>query len=188
MLRRSNPWLQCITIALLHCSIAGAHVERYPKRDALTIAPTGLRLTVDYLVPSGDVALALRKIFDRDHSGALDDGERAALREHLAKEATVFLRVSLDGRDVKLEPRTTIADVSGAEDERMTVHVELAATQQIAEGDHRVLVSDHHKDRRIAVPLRVTLAAGVRWKSRPPLLITVDGAHDAELAVVVTRP
>ena len=120
-------------------------------------------------------------MFDRDRSGALDDKERAQLQRQLAREATAFLEVSLDGRALRLAPRTAILDASGGTDERLSLHLELRADRALAAGDHKLRVADHHKDRRLAIPVAVTLGQGVTYRTRPPLVLTVDATRAALL-------
>ena len=160
---------------------AAAHRERYPKRLAVAIAREGVAVTIDYGVPRGELSASLRRLFDRDRSGALDDKERAQLSRQLTREATAFLELTLDGRPLALRPRTAALDAGGGEDERLSLHLELSAERALPPGDHRLRVADRHKDRRVAVPLAVTLGAGVSYRARPPLLLTVDGDRPATL-------
>jgi|GEM_PF-3565431 len=169
-------------VALL-CAVAGAggvaaaHVEQYPKRDRLELRPTGVRLVIDYAVPPGEDARTLRKIFDRDHSGALDADEYAALGKALGDEARRFLSLTVDGQAVSFRAETHPGP-AGQGNERLVVELSLEANVAV---HGKLILEDRHKDRRILVPVTV-VTQGVKLASLPSL-VTVSTGHPLELAV-----
>lgn len=180
-----------VTVAALQCCIAAfasAHRERYPKRDVLTLERTRVVLSIDYVVPRGELAAGLRRVFDRDRDGELGDKERGQLARHLAREATAFLSLTVDGRAARLTERTAMLDATGGEDERLSLHVELAADAPLDPGDHTLRLADRHKDRRISVPLAVKLTPGITWRVRPPVLLLLDPSRAAMLQIKVSQP
>lgn len=90
-----------LAVALLSTA-ALAHDIAHPRHEALRLSPAGLRLLVDYEVPAGGAARALREAFDRNHDGALDPGEQRALAEHLARTAILRTELRIDGAKVPL--------------------------------------------------------------------------------------
>jgi hypothetical protein len=96
----------------------------------LRLAPTGVRLLVDYEVAAGEPARALRMAFDRDRSGTLDPGEQQALVEHLARTATLRTRLLVDGAEVRLRReavRPEKVDLPADSTALLAVRVELSS-------------------------------------------------------------
>ena len=159
---------------MLSCSLAHAHSERYPKRDRLELRADGATLIVDYAVPRGEDARALREIFDRDRSQLLDSNELAALGRYLADQATHFIALTLDDQPLALERDAPQTDLEPLPDGRLAVRVVLRARYE--PGKHDLLFKDRHKDRRIAVPLELALEGVHKDSSLPPQPL-LDAAH-----------
>jgi hypothetical protein len=146
-----------LALALLAISAtAAAHTEKFPKRDRLQLSAGGARLAIDYLIP-GDEARALREVFDRDHSGALDDKERAQLGEYLAQQAARFAALTVDGAPVALARAGFEPELGAGGETPIAVTVRLAAPLALGPGRHHVRFADRHKDRRVTVPVAVAL-------------------------------
>src|SRR5262249_46857759 len=61
-----------------------------------------LVVQLELTVAAGEPARSLRQSFDRDGNGMLDEAERAALADHLARTAALRTKLTVDGRDVDL--------------------------------------------------------------------------------------
>ncbi|MSP59339.1 MAG: hypothetical protein EXR72_03180 [Myxococcales bacterium] len=171
--------------ALLASAPAVAHEDRIPKRERLTLSSGSASLNIEYAVPRGDVARALAGIFDRDRSGDLEAGERALLGRHLAREATAFVALTVDGVTVVLLPGAAPTVTVGGRDGPLLIVCDLAATVALTPGAHRVVLSDRHKDRRVVIPVEVHLGDRLTWRARPAPLPSVDAAHPLDLAIAV---
>lgn len=149
--------------ALLALAVLGAparaHRVQYPKTDTLQLSPQALSLRIEYLVPSPEESGLLFRLFDRDRSGTLEDGEQQALREHLCRQADAFVRVELDGKPLPLV-RTQAELARAGRGELLAVSLTLTATIPTAAA-HTLRLFDRHKDRALAVPVRVAVH-GVR--------------------------
>lgn len=109
---------------------AVAHDVAHPRHEVLRLAPSGLRLLVDYEVAAGAPARSLREAFDRDRDGALDPGEQQALAEHLARTATLRTRLLVDGADVTMRReavRPEKTDLPADSTALLAVRVELSS-------------------------------------------------------------
>lgn len=182
---RARPAVVFASLAALAVSaVAGAHAVKYPKRDRLVLAPSEIRLVIDYLVPAGDEARALREIFDRDRSGALDDSERAALGEYLAAQASHFAALTVDDRAVPLARVAADPDLGAGGAGPLGTTVTLAARVAL-DGAHRVKLVDRHKDRRVDVPVEVVFDRVALQSKLPPLpLLGADKVLELEVAAV----
>jgi hypothetical protein len=170
-----------LVIALV--ALAGAalaHEEKFPKRDRLELRPDGARVVLDYAIPAGDDARALREIFDRDHSGSLDERERVQLVEYLALQASHFVELRVDGRRVALARSALEPDPIGGGTARLGVRVVLTATTPITRS---VQFSDRHKDRRITVPVEIVPAGGLTIASALTPQPFVFAEHPVEFTV-----
>jgi hypothetical protein len=143
------------------------------------VRPGEVRVVLDYAVPGGDQAQALRRIFDRDRSGALNAREQAALRAYLIEEATHFLALEIDGvlvalRGVGEDPAPLGDGVGGG---RLEVEVTLAAQVTLGDRRHRLVLSDRHKDRRQVVPVAVSIEGlqPIYKEPRAPLQLLGEG-------------
>lgn len=139
---------------------AQAHRVQYPKTDALHIEVRSLSLHIEYLIPSPEESGLLYRLFDRDRSGSLDEAEEHALREHLCHQAGAFVRLELDGRPLPLV-RTQAELARAGRGELLAVSLTLAATIPAGGLAHTLRLFDRHKDRALAVPVRVS-TQGVR--------------------------
>lgn len=171
---------------------ARAHKEEFPKRDALLIEPDRVTLTVQYLVPASGEAEVLRRLFDRDRSGQLEAAEQAALRSYLSVQASAFVQLMLDGKPLPLQQERVelgpIGGGGGGRQDGLSAVLTLSAalpSEALASGQHRLRLADRHKDRRVAVPLRV-VARGLRVASHLPPLPLLDAGHAAELELEAT--
>jgi hypothetical protein len=179
--------LAVIVVACGFASTAAAHDTKYPKRDRLELSPAGARVIVDYVIPAGDEARALRELFDRDRSGALDERERAQLAEYLAVQAARFVALSVDGAPVPFA-RTAIDPALGETAiAPLAVTVTLVAAVLLADGEHRVRFGDRHKDRRVDVPVALAFNR-LRVTSRLEPQPFVSAAHALELSVAPVEP
>lgn len=113
---------------------------KHPLQEGLRLTPQRIFLRVDYEVPAGEGARALRQAFDRNHDGALDPGEQHDLAEHLARTATLRTRVAVDGVDAPLvrdAVRPEKVDLPAGSDALLAVRVELSAAWPSGKGDWR---------------------------------------------------
>lgn len=169
--------------ALFLCAGGDAHAHRveFPKRDTLRVARDRLTLQVEYVVQSADEARVLRQLFDRDRSGSLDAQEQRALLAHLARQATAFVKLEFDGKPLELHEERAQLGGDGA-----SVDILLSALlkEKPDEGRHHLRVRDRHKDRRIAVPLRIFGEQTRVVSPLPPLpLLDEDHAVDFDLEI-----
>ena len=188
--RHVTALLGALLFAAALAPSARAHKEEFPKRDALLIEPDRVTLTVQYLVPASDEAEVLRRLFDRDRSGQLEAAEQAALRSYLSVQASAFVQLTLDGKTLPLkQERVELGPVGGGgRQEGLSAVLTLSAAlpaAALASGHHRLRLADRHKDRRVAVPLRV-VARGLRVASHLPPLPLLDAGHAAELELEAT--
>jgi len=173
----------CIA-AISYCAAANGHETRSPKRDELRVSPSEMIVTIEYQVPRGDLARALRAIFDRDKSGALDEEETARLGRHLAREATAFLALAVDGKPAALAVGEPVVDARGPADEAIAIVVRATARVALAGGAHALRFADHHKDRRFPVPVRLLWEAGAVPKKAPREPF-VDEKHALDLSFAI---
>jgi hypothetical protein len=167
-----------IAVALcLMASLAAAHDENYPKRDRITLSHSTVKLTLDFAVPAGDDARALRQIFDKDRSGKLSDEEAAKLTDYLVRQTVNFVVVTVDGKRVVPKFDKVTADPPGSGRERLGVRVEMSAP---VKEPHHIKLEDRHKDRRLNIPVEVVLD-GVELKSTLPPQSFVFAEHPLEL-------
>ncbi len=188
--RHVSALLGALIFAAALVPSARAHKEEFPKRDALLIESDRVTLTVQYLVPASDEAEVLRRLFDRDRSGQLEAAEQAALRSYLSVQASAFVQLTLDGKALPLkQERVELGPVGGGgRQEGLSAVLTLSAAlpaAALASGHHRLRLADRHKDRRVAVPLRV-VARGLRVASHLPPLPLLDAGHAAELELEAT--
>jgi hypothetical protein len=162
---------------LLVASPATAHDEKYPKRDRITLSNSTIRLTLDFAVPAGDDARALRQLFDSDRSGTLNDGESGKLTDYLVRQAANFVIVSVDGKRLTPKFEKVTAEAIGTGRERLGVRVEMVAP---VKEPHHVKLEDRNKDRRFNIPVEVVLD-GVELKSALPPQPFVFADHPLEL-------
>jgi hypothetical protein len=164
------------------CGSAPAHRVQYPKTEALEISPQSLTVHIEYLIPSAEESGLLSRLFDRDHSGTLSATERAALDAHLGRLATAFLVVELDGKSLPVG--STALERPGGGD-LLAISLTLRFPLALAAGPHTLRLLDRHKDRSLAVPVRVT-TAGVRLTTRLPPLPLLTAAEPLRLELVVS--
>ena len=113
-------------------------VNRYAKFDL--VSSTSLRLA--YTVMVGEApAYALRKQFDADHSGSLDDQESAALGQAVIRAATDGITLELDGQPV--HPHFEIAERAPREVMAQPFSIDLIAFFSLGKGEHRVRFEDN---------------------------------------------
>lgn len=156
-------------LPLLTAPAARAHEAGLLRRDRVVVTPDGMELIVEDLIPAGEDARALRRIFDRDRSGAIEAAEGDALGAALAGRATRFLSVQVDGRAVVLRRVEQTWDLGGGPDERLRVTVTLRGSAALSPGAHELRVSDRHPDRRRTVPLQIELRGLARTTALLPL-------------------
>jgi hypothetical protein len=159
-----------LSLLLLFSCVVGAHEERYPKHDRIELSPTKIVLVLDYAVPAGEDARALRRLL----------GERVGA--HLIALATHFVAVWLDGRSVPVRQIAAAIDRGAGRDaDPLGVRVTLAAEVALA-GRHTLRLADRHKDRRIAVPVTLSVER-VRVVGALPPQPFVDGDHPLDFTV-----
>jgi len=169
-------------LLFLRSALSFAHAVEFPKRDTLRLSRQGLTLRVQYVVQTSDEAQVLRRLFDRDRSGSLDARERQALLSHLCRQATAFLRLSFDGKSIDL-----ITDRAELGEDAASVDIILSAPliEKLTSGRHQLRLFDRHKDRRIAVPIRIS-ANEVRIHSALPPLVLLAAEKPLDLEVDFT--
>jgi len=121
-------------IVMLLASLAGAHELKFPKRDKLAISPAEIRVTIDYSVSAED-ARTLRQIL------------RRPITDYLVQQATHFVVLAVDGRKTELK----VVSVVGLDE---GVRVEMSA--QVTH-PRQVHFQDRHKNRRITVPVEISV-------------------------------
>lgn len=173
-----GPWALALGALVLLPTGAVAHVRGAHKTLVLTAAPERLEglLTLEY--PAGPETEALWRSADRDGDATLDEAERQALQERLARTAMERLRIRLDGSElasrraeVKLtastrtgtvalslllqwtwpttKPQAWVLDVSAAPFQGHSLEVQLFdATRDVP-----------LRPRKLQAPVRLTLAA-----------------------------
>ena len=156
---------------LVAAGLAEAHPVATAKQDRLQV-DREVTLTIDYRL-AGDVARTLLRIVGDD---------RPRLARHLAREATAFLELTVDGQRRPLE---ISAATVGLEGDSIGARLELRFGAPLEPGAHALILADRHKDRRISVPVAIVLGPRARFARPPPLAAFVDGAHRLELAVEV---
>lgn len=144
---------------LLAATAAQAHHLAAPKVDLVAVSQKEIRIAVDYSVEPAKAA-DVRDLFDRDRDGKLAGDERAAAESWLRAAATHFLRIRVDGAAA---PWGEIAaEFRGLDDRGVPgVLVVVSAPVSLGKGDHRLELTDRHKDASLAVPVRVTFARGL---------------------------
>ncbi len=172
---------------LLLAASATAH-ETAPKQDEIAIGPSEVVVAIDYLVPRGPLAASLRKIFDRDHSGTLDDDEEARLGAQLVREAAGFLALTVDGQAVTMSVGAPAIDAPGRGDEAIRLHGQAVARISLADGEHTIRFADHMKDPGLRIPTIIHLQPGAIWPKRPPPRIQfLDEKHPLEVRILIVR-
>lgn len=164
---------------------ARGHEVEYPKRDTLYLSPQSVTLYIEYLIPSAQESALLSRLFDRDRSGGLDAAEQQALREHLCRQADAFVRLELDGQPLPLGRAQAELSRPGR-GELLAVALTLTATIPGGALGHTLRLFDRHKDRALAVPVRVS-AQGVRLTTRLPPLPLLVAEQPLQLAFVGQR-
>ncbi len=145
-----------VAVLLMSSAVAAAHVEQFPQRDTLELRPSGARLIISYAIPAGEDARTLRKVFDRNHDGALDVAEYRALATAMADQARHYASLTVDGTPVAMAPIGSNPGPPGKDNERLVVEVTLEAAQDLTKA-RRIILQDRHKDRRILVPVTVVV-------------------------------
>jgi len=164
------------------CATCFAHAVEFPKRDALRLSRDRVSLRVQYVVSTSDEAQVLRRLFDRDRSGALEDPERQALLQHLCRQATAFVRLSLDGQPIELaiEHAELGADSTSAD-----ILLSAPLIEKLGRGRHQLRLFDRHKDRKVAVPLRV-FSRDLQIHSALPPLVMLDESRPLEMSIEIS--
>lgn len=164
---------------------ARGHEVEYPKRDTLYLSPQSVTLYIEYLIPSAQESALLSRLFDRDRSGGLDAAEQQALREHLCRQADAFVRLELDGRPLPLHRAGAELSRPGR-GELLAISLTLTAPISDPAISHTLRLFDRHKDRALAVPVRVT-AQGVQLTTRLPPLPLLTAEQPLQLAFAGPR-
>lgn len=164
---------------------ARGHGVEYPKRDTLQLAPQSVTLHIEYVIPSAEESALLSRLFDRDRSGELDAAEEQALREHLCRQADAFVRLEVDGQPLPLG-RVQAELSRPGRGELLAVALTLTAAIPGSAPSHALRLFDRHKDRTLAVPVRVT-AQGVQLTTRLPPLPLLGAEKPLQLEFVRPR-
>ena len=164
-----------LVLALLVPAMANAHGLADPRVIVLVVAPGRVELRVNEVSPIEE-SVSLRKRFDGDRNGTLDDSERSDLETFLALRATTNLRVTAaDGKAIQLKTEErALRGAEGALDasDALSVDVVLSATVREAS----VTIADWRTD---AHPVRLAVLA-----DRVALRSTSAGSLDAGRGVV----
>ena len=182
-----RTWTLILPLLLHLPAPALGHKEPNLKHDTLLLSPQGVRVTVDYVVPAGDEARTLRRIFDQDHSGELSAGEQSALGALLLEQATHFLRVDVDGKEVTLQRERTDLQLGEGEGGRIAFTATVMAQIRLGDGEHALRITDRHKDRKETVPA-VVKTDGVRLLSALMPQPSLFQGHPLEFRTLPTVP
>lgn len=158
---------------------ASAH-RHEPKRERLTVGrdPT---LAIDYCA-QGDLGRTLQRLFDKNKNRQLDPEELERLEAHLAREATAFLRITVDGAALPLTQRIAGGGVFADE---VCAQIEARAQAPLAPGDHTLVLADRHKDRGLAFTVEIALEASASWRTRPLPVETLGGSRQLTLEFTI---
>ena len=181
---RAGAVVALLAVLGLAATARGHRVE-YPKRDTLYVAPQSVTLHIEYLIPTAEESALLSRLLDRDRSGGLDAAEEQALREHLCRQAGAFVRLEVDGQPLPLGRAQAELSRPGR-GELLAVALTLFAAIPGGAAAHTLRLFDRHKDRALAVPVRVS-AQGVRLTTSLPPLPLLAAEQPLQLAFVRSR-
>lgn len=95
----------CVTLSLVAPS-AFAHVVADPRVVVLVPTPKGLEVRINEMSQPGEESIALRRRYDGDRDGKLDDSESADLASFLVARATINLKLLQNGKPLPLKERS----------------------------------------------------------------------------------
>lgn len=137
-------------------ALAHAHELTTPKTDAVTVSREGARVEVEHSISAAKSA-EIRRLYDHDGNGRIDDAERALLEAYVRLVATRPVGLELDGKALALEVESARVDAPAKGD--IHARITLVARWKLAPGAHRVAFRDRHPD--AAVPAALAFGEGL---------------------------
>lgn len=160
----AGPLARGLAVALTFvCAIAFGHAIKTPKRDRVTLSRDGIVVVCEYLVGADD-ARQLRAVLQND---------RARIERYLISQATHFLRVSVEGKELALERSDARFSIDGGPASNFAVIVSMSASIALGTGA-RIVLSDRHKDRGVTVPVIVEVKDALTLEPLPPQPFVFD--------------
>jgi hypothetical protein len=152
----------CGGLLLLSLAAAArAHRVAHPKSDQVFVGHRTLLLLLRYQVAAGPDAERVRKSFDRDRDGALDEGERGRAAEFLAGMAVHRLALEVNGA-LAAPRRVGVAawglDLPTGASAGLGARALFEVPARWRVGLNRIVLRDRHKDQTVAVPAALHLA------------------------------
>lgn len=93
-------------VLLVLPGFAGAHVIADPRVVVLVPTPKGLEIRINEMSQPGEESIALRRRYDGDRDGKLDDSESSDLASFLVARATVNLKLLQNGKPLAWKERS----------------------------------------------------------------------------------
>lgn len=154
-----------------------------PKVDRVTVSESGVRVKVEYAIDPRRSA-DLRRIYDRDGSGSLEEGEREPLKAWLRLVATRHLALTVDGRRLGLVEEN--AAFEGLEREMHATFV-LGTGLTMGSGRHEVVMRDRDRDAGVRVPVTIEFVKPLEAAPGAATTAMLDGSASS-LAVPFRAP
>lgn len=102
-----------------------AHKIEHLRELYLYIGTNSIYLRVVYLIPAGDRAFKIRKKFDTNGNGFVDDSELDGLKRYIAQDAVKGLRVSFQERPVNIYTYNVVLDFARESDSSLEISASL---------------------------------------------------------------
>lgn len=150
--------------ALLLSLLAG-HSLAHPKREVVRIEREKVLVEVSYELAPGDDAGSIRRLFDKNRDGILEPSEVKGATEFLARVATLFLELSIDGvpaKPVREEVRSHGLQGRTDDTSAAAILVRLSLPWPTLTAAPRVLrLADRDRDVSVHVPVHLEPGEGV---------------------------
>lgn len=163
--------------------VTDGHEIAVPKIDRVVVSTAGVRVQVEYAIDprrSED----LRRIYDRNRSGTLDEIEREPLQAWLRLVATRHLALTVDGRRLGLvEERAAFEGLEG----QMHATFVLGTGLAVAPGRHELAVRDRDRDAAVRVPVTIEFVKPLAAAPGAATSAMLDGSASS-LAVPFRAP
>lgn len=82
--------------------LALSHHTKYVREFYVSIGKNKTELHISYVVPAGDRSFKIRKRFDTNRDGFLDDIEIEHLKRYMVQDALKGVRITFQGRPVRI--------------------------------------------------------------------------------------